>query len=400
MDTDALIKIQDIVDRYAFKRKIPLDDWNLYLEHATDCVRELSIHHMNAFRTAQVNSVASGIFDMPKDMIDIISLSIPYNGELWTLTPKGSLDITTMQGYPSAEVDDGLLFYENFLDRELFVRRGGSIGGGPTFGSSYITFDGTDDYASIPINLNGTYTLVMKLNVEDYNNQQYVIDFRNNGGTGYITLDAADISVSSGTRYVDGVATSVVDTLGGHYIVITGMSVVSDTMLIGKPYTGAQYYDGGVDYIKIYDYEWSTTEITAGNTADAAIAATDTETLLEPRTTDYGARGGNNLYYFSPNWKQRKIYINGIPTETVILQYVSSGLNLTGDSYVPIQAQSSVERYLNWMRAEIDGLGLTERRDRERLYDKEIEMLRRTHIPSASEFKDILLYLMTQVPIR
>ena len=55
MDTDALIKIQDIVDRYTFKRKIPLDDWNLYLEHATDCVRELSIHHMNAFRMEETH---------------------------------------------------------------------------------------------------------------------------------------------------------------------------------------------------------------------------------------------------------------------------------------------------------------------------------------------------------
>lgn len=399
MDTSALIKLQDLVDRYTFKKKIPMDDWALYMEHAADCVRELSTHHMRAYKTAKVHSVSSGIFDMPSDMQDIIALSTPYNGVLWTLTEKGIIDTMTIEGYPELEVDSGLVLFENFLDRESFINRGGSLGGNPTFSSPSIAFDGTDDYAEIPVHLDGTYTIVIKLTPDGVTDLQYVLDFGKDTGEGYITISAAAMSASTGTNYVNSVATSVI-TAAATYYVVSGITVLADTMVIGRAYTDTAYYDGSIDYIAIYDGTWDTTKIASGYSADSSIAETSAESILDYKTTDYGARGGNNTYYYLPDWKRRKIFLNGIPTDTVILQYISSGLSLTGDTYVPAQAAPVVDAYLRWMQADIDGGGINERRDRERVYKEALMMFRRTILPSAQQFKDALLSITTQSPIR
>jgi hypothetical protein len=82
------------------------------------------------------------------------------------------------------------------------------------------------------------------------------------------------------------------------------------------------------------------------------------------------------------------------------MTYISSGISLTGDTYIPAHTSLAIDRWLRLRQAEIEGLGINERQLRRREYDHEMMMLRRINLPSSSEFKDILLGLTTQTPIR
>jgi len=224
-DTNNLIKLQDMVDRYLFKYKKPTDDWALYFEHAADCARELNIHHLRAFKTQEATISSKGIITMPDDMIELMAVSAQWNGLLWSFTEEGLLDITA--------IEDG---------------------------------------------------------------------------------DADDIA--------------------------------------------------------------------------------------DDRVFDYGATGAKNIYYYHCDWDSRKIYLNGVPSETVILQYISSGLDLSTDTYLPAHAMFVVEKYLRMREADFDGLGINERQLREREYRDAIGMLRRVNMPSSAEFRDTLLSITTQTIIR
>ena len=224
-DTANLIKIQDVVDRYMYKYRIPIDDWDLYFEHVIDWFRDANIHHLRAFKTTTDTMSSLGVVDMPTDLIDLIAVSLPYKGRLWTLTRDRGVDITSMAD---------------------------------------------DDQTQIP----------------------------------------------------------------------------------------------------------------------------------DAQTTGYGAVGGTNLYYYICDWDSRKIYINGLPAATVTLQYVSSGHDLTADTYVPSHAISAIDTYLRWKQAEIEGMGINERQLRRSIYNDEIMMMRRVNLPSYDEFKDIFRAINTQAPIR
>jgi hypothetical protein len=230
----------------------------------------------------------------------------------------------------------------------------------------------------------------------------YILDFTSNGGTGSVlNVTGSSIGASSGTVYVNGTQTTSIGTAGAaKHIVISGITLRAYTMLVGESLAGSDFFDGTVDYIRIYDRTWSAADVTSAYTTHAARSATSAEDLLNYKTTEYGAVGGNNDYNFLPDWDRRKVYINGIPSGTVIMTYISSGISLTGDTYIPAHTSLAIDRWLRLRQAEIEGLGINERQLRRREYDHEMMMLRRINLPSSSEFKDILLGLTTQTPIR
>ncbi len=93
--TTAITEIGKLVDKYIFKYRLPQDDYFLYLQHACDCFRDISMRHSNVVVTAKVSVSALGIIEMPSDMIGFCNLFVPINGEWWSFSKKGRKVTTT-----------------------------------------------------------------------------------------------------------------------------------------------------------------------------------------------------------------------------------------------------------------------------------------------------------------
>jgi hypothetical protein len=68
--------------------------------------------------------------------------------------------------------------------------------------------------------------------------------------------------------------------------------------------------------------------------------------LSTPRTTGYSAAGGVNDYNYTLDWEARRIYVDGISSDTVVLMYTSSGIEVTGTTQVPDMLTPMFDAYL------------------------------------------------------
>lgn len=120
------------VDNFLFKNKLTNDDYFMYLVHACDAYREISLRHSNAVVTAKVTISALGIIDMPTDMVGFSNLFIPIAGQFWSFTdlPR-KVTTTTFTGQvegQDAEQGEGV-----DVKDELFYGLGG-VGGVNDYG--------------------------------------------------------------------------------------------------------------------------------------------------------------------------------------------------------------------------------------------------------------------------
>jgi len=114
----------------------------------------------------------------------------------------------------------------------------------------------------------------------------------------------------------------------------------------------------------------------------------------------YAGSGGVNLEgYFKIDERYRRIWINSTDRTKVILLYNSSGVNLTGTTYVPQRAVEPIHTFMLTKDAMFTGdakmasyyaLELT----------KAIDILKYVEAPSAIEFRDVLYSIMNQLPQR
>ncbi len=122
--------------------------------------------------------------------------------------------------------------------------------------------------------------------------------------------------------------------------------------------------------------------------------------ITDPKSDDYGGVGGVNDYYYTIDWKARRIFCEGITSETVLLRYTTSGVEVSGTTYVPSFVIPMIEAYLKWKEAYWTG---EERfaEARERTYIRE-EMKVRNLVNSMTydEWRDLLLSQTTMTPIR
>ena len=119
-------------------------------------------------------------------------------------------------------------------------------------------------------------------------------------------------------------------------------------------------------------------------------------TDFQPTWGSYGVTGGANLFYFRVDWGARLIYIDGAESQTVRLQYVSSGLDLLAPTTVPAIATSTIDSYLRWAQGEIDGKSINEQLKRRRTYEEQFRLLKLQALPSARELRDTFLSVTTQ----
>lgn len=102
-------EIGKLIDKYLFKYALPDEDYFLYLQHACDCYRDISLRHSNNVITAKMSVSALGIIEMPTDMIGFSNLFVPINGEFWSFTdrPRKVTTTTTTAGVEGQDSDMG-----------------------------------------------------------------------------------------------------------------------------------------------------------------------------------------------------------------------------------------------------------------------------------------------------
>jgi hypothetical protein len=236
MATNALISLNEIVDRYLFKYKLPTDDAFIYLEHICNCVRDFHLYDSPNEVPAKVTISALGIIEMPSDMVGFNDLYKFVSGIKWSFTYNDNI-ITT-------------------------------------------------------------------------------------------------------TTIIDGVET-----------------------------LDADYGEG--------------------------------ESLDDPKSDTYGAVGGVNEYYYKPNWYARRIFVEGTKNDTAVLVYTTSGIELTGTTYVPEFITPMIDSYLLWRSSYWLPALKRERESLERDYTKaELKIRNFINSMTYSEWHDLLLSLTTMAPQR
>jgi hypothetical protein len=125
------------------------------------------------------------------------------------------------------------------------------------------------------------------------------------------------------------------------------------------------------------------------------------EALTDPKTDTYGGVGGVNDYYYNIDWKARRIFCEGILSDTAILEYVTSGIELTGGTYIPDYCTPVIDAYLQWkMCFLVRGM---ERyiSEREKSYlNAENRVRNLINAMSYTEWRDLLLSITTMSPLR
>lgn len=98
-----------------------------------------------------------------------------------------------------------------------------------------------------------------------------------------------------------------------------------------------------------------------------------------------------NKYFYYLDWPGRQIYCQSLPTETVTIRYISSGVNSGAETMVPVQCTQVIDAYLRWKQAQMDGAGLGEQQIREVNYVNEVRHLQWQQLPTLEQFKDTWL---------
>jgi hypothetical protein len=123
--------------------------------------------------------------------------------------------------------------------------------------------------------------------------------------------------------------------------------------------------------------------------------------LLDPVSDTYGAVGGVNDYYYKIDWKARRIFCEGIISTTVILRYVSSGVEITGVTSVPDYIVPMLDNYMLWKESYWIPALVRERVGREQDYIKsELKIRNLINSMTYEQWKDTLLGLTTMAPLR
>lgn len=146
------------------------------------------------------------------------------------------------------------------------------------------------------------------------------------------------------------------------------------------------------------DQLWSFTEKPL---LDVSPTKTEALSLVDGSTGTYGSAGGINAYYYALDWEQRKIFCEGITSDTAILKYVSTGISTSADTLIPAIMEPVIDAYLLWKRGFWSGATRGEMADRKQEYEEQV-MIYKKIVNSATidQVLDILYGTTTQGPKR
>lgn len=150
-------------------------------------------------------------------------------------------------------IDKNIVLYEPWISEDT-VRGNKITPNNIIFNNGVASFNGSSSYATFTRNLNGVYSVRIKLSALTPSATQYLLDCRSSGGTGYIRIDSTTaISASSGTIYVDGLASSTISS-NTKEILVSGITLISTLGYIGRiNSSSANYLNSSIDAINIYN---------------------------------------------------------------------------------------------------------------------------------------------------
>jgi hypothetical protein len=102
-----------------------------------------------------------------------------------------------------------------------------------------------------------------------------------------------------------------------------------------------------------------------------------------------GGVGGVNPYGRTIRWDERRIYCDGIKSDTAVLVYNSDGLKVGETTYVPIICEETIDRYLLWKKSEIEAKSMSSITYNEKKYEEALLKLRIFNfLPTKDELED------------
>lgn len=117
----------------------------------------------------------------------------------------------------------------------------------------------------------------------------------------------------------------------------------------------------------------------------------------------YGLRGGINRAYFRYDKEKRQmIFAGDVPLSEIVLEYVSSGVNLSSSTIIPRQAVKVLRNWTFWQLAEHDSTVTLGEKDRKmKIYEGDVSELRALeHTPTMDEYRDAMYKTIKQTPKR
>ena len=125
------------------------------------------------------------------------------------------------------------------------------------------------------------------------------------------------------------------------------------------------------------------------------------ESISDALSYSYGAKGAVNAYNYTVDWETRRIFVDGLDSDTVVLKYVSSGVTVNGTTYVPELIVPVIEAFLLWKSSYWIQSLVRERPMLKKDYEEEVLKARHfINSLSFNELRDLLLGTATQSPRR
>jgi hypothetical protein len=119
--------------------------------------------------------------------------------------------------------------------------------------------------------------------------------------------------------------------------------------------------------------------------------------ISQPESYGYGAHGAVNEFNYTLDWKARRIYVDGISSDTAVLFYTSSGVTVDGTTYVSDLLTPVIDAYLLWKETYWLIEFVRERQARERDYTNEVLKARNfINALTFNQLRDLLLASSTQ----
>jgi len=157
-------------------------------------------------------------------------------------------------------IDSRVIFNERFFSEAEVEADGGTVTD-VTFANGKGTFNGTSSKINYNLGLNGTYSVRIRCNPTSFGGYRYLFacEGTNADGVGFVRLDVTtgNLSAQSGTKYVNGVATTSTTAGVNNEIIVTGITLTQGTgaslSLIGAKHDNALEFLGTMDLFEIYE---------------------------------------------------------------------------------------------------------------------------------------------------
>ena len=201
----------------------------------------------------------------------------------------------------------------------------------------------------------------------------------------------------------------VIATDGLRHLSIHHMPIVKQTVLTVDTNTmTADFPDDFIDYVGLVmevDGRWW--PITRDDKiVDPNLSGVESEDLSDHEyASSFATPGGVNQYYYWPDYDNRRFLFNGTTGKVVVLRYKSTGVENVAygsseDVQIPVEAEDTLEYYLDWQLARMDGAPEYKIRRIKGEYDDSLVFLRRIGDYSIDELRHIMLGTMTQTTNR